>query len=84
MEIYYLNDEEQSVTVRVNGQLRPSVGNPYGEPQIEVHTLFPKEGRVFFVDAPENAVPYIKRWETRVVMLSYLELKALEVLRPKR
>ena len=72
MKIYYMNDENQVVTIQVNGQLRPSPTNPYGEPTIDVFRLKPQEGRMFEVDAPEGAIPWIKRWETRVVLLTYL------------
>jgi len=73
MKIYYLNDESRSVTVQVNGQLRPSDVNPYGEPSVEYFTLKPQEGRVFEVDAPEGAIPWVKKWNTPMVLLSYLQ-----------
>jgi hypothetical protein len=72
MKIYYLNDEDRSVTVQVNGQLRPSLTNPYGEPTIEYFKLGPKEGRMFDVDAPDGAIPWIKKWSTPIVLLSFL------------
>jgi hypothetical protein len=73
MKIYYFNDEKQPVTIQVNGQLRPPSINKYGDPQIEYFTLKPLEARVFEVDAPEGAIPYVKRWENRFVLLSYLQ-----------
>ena len=73
MKIYYFNDEKQPVTIQVNGQLRPSATNKYGDPQIEYFTLNPLEARVFDVDAPEGSIPYVKRWESRMVLLSYLQ-----------
>jgi hypothetical protein len=73
MKIYYFNDEKQPVTIQVNGQLRPSATNKYGDPQIEYFTLKPLEARVFDVDAPEGSIPYVKRWESRMVLLSYLQ-----------
>lgn len=77
MKIYYINDEHKPITVQVNGQLRPSPTNPYGEPTIEYFVLQPQESRLFEVDAPVDSIPYVKRWETRVVLLTYLELKSL-------
>lgn len=71
MKIYYLNDEHKPVTIQVNGQLKPSPTNPYGEPNIEYFILQSQEGRLFDIDAPEGAIPWVKRWENRVVLLSY-------------
>jgi hypothetical protein len=73
MKIYYFNDEKQPVTIQVNGQLRPSSTNKHGDPQIEYFILDPLEARVFNVDAPEGSIPYVKRWENRFVLLSYLQ-----------
>lgn len=67
-----MNDENRSVTVQVIGQLRPSLTNPYGAPSTYYLTLKPQEGRVFEVDAPEGAIPWVKKWNTPVVLLSYL------------
>jgi hypothetical protein len=80
MKLYYLNDEHKPVTVQVNGQIKPSPTNPFGEPQVEYFTLQPQEGRTFDIDAPEGATPYVKRWENRVVLLTYIETEALEQL----
>jgi hypothetical protein len=77
MKVYYLNDESQPVLIQVNGQLRPSDVNPYGEPSVEYFTLQPREARVFEIDAPENSIPYVKRWETRKVLLTYISCDAL-------
>lgn len=76
MNIYYMNDENKQMVVQINGQLRPSSANQLGEPTIEYVTLNPQEGRVFFVDAPEGSVPYVKRWDSKV-LLSYLPVEAL-------
>lgn len=78
MKLYYFNDEKSTVTVQVNGQLRPSEFNPYGEPSIEFFTLQPQEARTFFIDAPEGSIPYVKRWENRMVLLSYVDLQFAE------
>jgi hypothetical protein len=77
MKIYYMNDEHEPIMVQVNGQLKPSKTNPYGEPTIEHFVLQPQEGRVFVVDAPEGAIPWIKRWETQVILLTYIESDSL-------
>ena len=67
-----MNDENKPITVQVNGQLRPSLTNPYGEPSIEYFILKPQESKVFEIDAPEGSIPYLKRWETRQILLTYL------------
>lgn len=74
MEIYYLNDEQAVVHVQVNGQLKPSDTNPYGEPTTEDFWLLPTEGKIFFVDAPENTIPYVKKWDHphKKVLLTYI------------
>jgi hypothetical protein len=71
MKIFYLNDEHKPVTIQTIGQLRPSPTNKFGEPTIEYFKLEPQESRVFEIDAPEGAMAYVKRWETRVVLLTY-------------
>lgn len=78
MKLYYMNDEKSSVVIQVNGQLRPSEFNPHGEPSIEFFTLQPGEARTFFIDAPEDSIPYVKRWENRLVLLSYVDLEFAE------
>jgi hypothetical protein len=78
MKIYYLNDEHKTVTIQVNHQLQPSPTNPYGEPKIEYFRLEPQQSKMFEIDAPEGAIPYVKRWENRIVLLSYLPAEALE------
>lgn len=83
MEIYYLNDDNRPVSVQVNGQLKPSPTNPYGEPTIEYFTLQPAEGDIFYVDAPEGSIPYVKVWSTGRVLLSYIPLDALESIRQR-
>lgn len=81
MEIYYFNDEQKPVTVQVNGQVRPDPNNKYGSPTIDYFTLQPQQGKLFFVDAPEGSIPWVKRWETRVVLLTYLGPESLEEIR---
>lgn len=62
MKIYYFNDETESVTIRI----------VHREGRNEVFHLPRQTGDVFEVYAPEGAVLYVKRWENRVVMLSYV------------
>jgi hypothetical protein len=72
MKIFYLNDEHQAVTIQVNHQFTPSPIHPYGDPKIEYFSLLPGEGRMFDIDAPATAIPYVKRWENRHVLLTYM------------
>ncbi len=76
MKIYYMNDRKIPVTVQVNGQLRPSPTNPYGVPTIDYSTLKPQEGKLFDVDAPEGAIPWVKSWES-CVLLTYVRPEEL-------
>lgn len=77
MKIYYMNDRNMVIIVQVNGQVRPSPTNPYGEPLIENFKLKPQEGRLFEVDAPEGSIPWVKVWETGTVLLSYVNPEEL-------
>ena len=62
MKIFYLNDDNVSVTVRVVDD----VGNN------ELYTLDPQEHKVFIFSTPNNAIPYVKRWSNHIVLLSYI------------
>lgn len=64
MKIYYLNDETSPVTIRLIGPV-PEVANTF-------ITLAPHEGKLFEIDAPERAIPYVKRWDNRTILLSYM------------
>jgi hypothetical protein len=83
MEIFYLNDTGRAITVQVNGQLKPSPTNPYGEPTIEYFKLDKAEGDIFYIDAPEGSIPYVKVWATGVVLLTYLPVESLESVRQR-
>lgn len=69
MKIYYLNDESQPVTIRLLGKAPNYHDNTYV-------TLQPQEGRVFEIEAPESALPYVKRWDNRMILLSYIDASA--------
>jgi hypothetical protein len=60
MDIYYLNDETRAITVQLNG----SEGTFY-------ETLQPQEGRLFSIRARPGSIPWIKKWDYAVVLLSY-------------
>lgn len=82
MEIYYMNDEKTAIQVQVNGQLQPSPTNPFGEPSIEYFELQPAEGRLFYIDAPEGSIPYVKRWTSpHLILLTYLPTESIDQFR---
>lgn len=83
MQIFYMNDEKRAVTIQVNGQLRPSPHNKFGEPSMEYFVLEPGESKTFFVDAPKDSIPYVKRWENRFVLLTYLPQRSVEEIQSK-
>jgi len=69
MKVYYMNDEKVPVTVQVNGK-------PKNTPEwdhIKYERFQPQEGRVIEFDAPEGSIPYIKRWETRQILITYID-----------
>lgn len=59
IDIYYLNDETREITVQLGG----SDGTFYEK-------LKPQEGRLFTIRAPRGAIPWIKKWDYAVVLLS--------------
>lgn len=65
MKIYYLNDESLPVTIRLIGPV-PDVANTF-------ITLNPQEGKEFEIDAPEDSIPFVKRWDNRTILLSYMK-----------
>ena len=78
MEVYYYNDEHHAVTVQVNSQIQSD-----GLPKIEYFTLEPQNGDIFLIDAPDGAILHVKRWERRIVLLSYIPAAAVAQLRER-
>jgi hypothetical protein len=72
MKIYYLNDETDDLRVRVLHGILPN-----GECDDEYFTLRPHEGRMFSVRAPEGAAPYMKRWDYRLILLTFLPAESI-------
>jgi hypothetical protein len=60
LEIYYFNDETRVISV----QLGTKDGTFY-------EMLNPREGKLFTLEVPEGAIPWIKKWDYPVVLLSY-------------
>jgi hypothetical protein len=65
MQLYYFNDEKQPLNVRV----RKTGGEPW---EYSYTMIMPQQGRLFTFDAPENTVPFVKRWSDWTVMISYI------------
>mgnify|MGYP003334334978 CR=1 FL=1 len=66
MKIYYLNDESAPITIRLIGAL-PECKNTYVQ-------LQPQEGRTFEIaGAKPDSIPFVKRWDNRTVLLSYMD-----------
>lgn len=68
MKVYYFNDENVPVKIQVNNWQR----DPMKWDHIEYEVIPAQSGRILEVDAPEGSIPYLKRWETRQVLLTYL------------
>jgi hypothetical protein len=77
--IYYMNDEQKPVTVQINHLFWFDPNNPFKQPDIEYHTLQACEARIFKVEAPENSIPYVKKWQNKV-LLSYLPADQVQAL----
>jgi hypothetical protein len=71
MKIYYLNDESAPVVIRLLGKAPNYHDNEYV-------TLQPQEGRVFEIEAPPDSIPYVKRWDNRMILLSYMPAQTSE------
>ena len=76
MEVFYYNDEHEEVNIQVNGKIQAD-----GLPRVEYRTLQPQTGEIFNVDAPEGAILHIKRWERRIVLLSYIPAESIDSIR---
>lgn len=63
MNVYYFNDQNTAILVRVVGQTSMAIYECSLEPQ---------KGKLFEIDAPDKAIPLIKSWAYPVVLLSYL------------
>ncbi len=76
MKVYYYNDEQKEITVRImdltydHTFTKNDNSNTY-------HRLQSCEGRVFDLSIPEGSALYVKKWPG-MVMLSYLEQSVLE------
>jgi len=68
MKVYYFNDENVPVTIQVNNWQR----DPMKWDHIEYVTIQPQNAKLIILDAPEGSIPYLKRWETRQTLLTYL------------
>lgn len=72
MKIYYLNDEQKEMTVKIlDATYDPAMGTG-----ITYYTLQSCEGRVFDVVVPANSSLYVKKWVS-MVMISYIDLAGL-------
>ena len=72
IKLYYLNDEEKDMTVRV---LDSRYDRMSCDPVCEYATLKPAEGREFEIHMPDDAIVWVKKWKD-LVLLSYQERSA--------
>lgn len=70
MKIFYLNDETAPITIHLLGSA-PDYTNTYVQ-------LQPQEGRTFEIQAPAGSIPFVKRWDNRTVLLSYMQEKSTD------
>lgn len=73
--IYYMNDEQNPITVKLIHSLFFNPNDPYKEPKIEFFKLAPQEAKVFKIEVPENSIPYVKKWKD-MVLLTYSDLQS--------
>jgi RNA polymerase subunit RPABC4/transcription elongation factor Spt4 len=75
MKMFYLNDEQKDIRVRImDTRYDPATGT--GD---LFFTLRPAEGRVFDVQCPDCHSLYVKKWKD-LVMISHIESAVLAQL----
>jgi hypothetical protein len=79
MKVVYINDEQKEIMVRVNDRAFYDALNSGGDLSSFDVTMKSCEIRVFELDAPDGAVPYIKKWKN-VLMISYIDPAGLAQL----
>ena len=70
MKVYYFNDERKDIVIQVQSQTVQS----------EYITVPAGQGKILELDAPEGSIPFVKRWETRQCLVSYLPKKIAEAM----
>jgi hypothetical protein len=79
MKIYYVNDEQRDMRVRVmDNMYSPFLGT--GDTYV---TLQSAEGRLFELEVPAGHIPYVKKWKD-LVMISHIDPAAVPRLVPER
>ena len=72
MQIYYMNDENKDMLVRVmDSRYDPATAT--GDIYVK---LKPSEGYLFDLHLPEGQVPWVKKWEN-MVLISGIDVAAL-------
>jgi hypothetical protein len=73
MKVYYMNDEQKEITLRI---LDANYDHTGGDNSLTFHKMKPCEGRLFDVAIPEGGCLWVKKWPG-MVMLSYLDQSGL-------
>jgi hypothetical protein len=80
MKVYYMNDEQKDITVRIIDLTFSHTGGDNSHLYIRLQSC---ESRVFDLQVPEGAVLYVKKWKD-AVLLSYIEAAGLAQLEPRQ
>ena len=80
MKIYYNNDEHKTVTIRVISEPKNIMDQDF----IRYETFKANEARVIELDAPEGSIPYVKRWESGQILVTYLRVEHVAELSSHR
>ena len=67
MKVYYFNDESTDLIVRVQDM----VNNTYG------YILHPQRGQLFEFVAPDGSIPFIKKWNNSILLITYLPAESV-------
>lgn len=78
MKVYYFNDEYKDINIQVQFQTKlPDGSLLYGSKYVTVPA---RNAKIIEFDAPQGAIPYIKRWETRQCLIGYLDKETAEAM----
>ena len=68
-----MNDESKTIRVKVMGMNQDIY-------EVSIEELKPHTSKVFTFDAPNNSIPFVKKWDYDMVLISYCaDVSLLEV-----
>jgi len=78
IEVYYMNDRDIPVTVEVQHKTLQDEYGIYKFRMGEVTIMQPKQAKLFKVEAPYGTTPFVKTWESKV-LISYVDADKVDL-----